>query len=419
MQHVSPQSWYSTLCSGALAAILFCLSASAQAQATPDVGKGPYEWDKTFPIWGKKLAKKGIAFPLPWGVGMNYTYVNQDVEIPEVAIAVNDSDYVDLTDVIDFSKVKSKVHAANLRLDLWLLPFLNVYALGNYVIDAKTAVNVSEPFTFQANSQQNGVGGGFGTTAAFGAWGFFGIVDMNWTWNKMKNLTKPVSTFMVAPRIGRKFEHLGPFTLATWVGAMRQQVGANTTGTVNLRDVLSTPSDEFEQKLADWYDGLGPAQKLAMSQIVDGLQNSDGAEIHYRLKKQLKHKWNMTLGAELQFNDYLMFRTEVGFIGRTQVICGFAYRFGGMGQGLRPEAQPKVQKLKRAESAEALPQDLPTPASVVENVEPDAAAAPMSAEPELAEQQELNAESARAEALKPELTAPDGASPNPTTPKAP
>lgn len=326
-----------------MAVVLLCLPALAHAQDSPDVGNAPYEWDKTFPIWGKMLAKKGIKFPLPWGVGMNYTYVNQDIEIPEVAVAVNDSDYVDLSDVIDFSNVKSKVHAANLRLDLWLLPFLNVYAMGNYVVEAATAVHVAEPFVFQANSTQNGVGGGFGTTAAFGAWGFFGIVDLNWSWNKMKNLTKPVNTFILTPRIGRKFENLGPFTLAAWIGAMRQQVGANTSGTVNLRDVLSTPSDEFEEKLGDWYDGLGPAQKAIVGQVVEGLEDVDGAEIHYRLKKELKHKWNMTLGAELQFNDYLMFRTEVGFIGRTQFICGFAYRFGGMGQGLRPTmAQPEV-----------------------------------------------------------------------------
>ena len=88
---------------------------------------------------------------------------------------------------------------------------------------------------------------------------------------------------------------------------------------------------------------FGPAQKAIVGQVVEGLEDVDGAEIRYRLKKDLKHKWNMTLGAELQFNDYLMFRTEVGFIGRTQFICGFAYRFGGMGQGLRPTmAQPEV-----------------------------------------------------------------------------
>lgn len=317
-------------------------SAPALAQVAPDGGHDAYEWDHMFPIFGKRLAKRGITFPKPWGVGLNYAYANQKVNITDVNIAVNDSEFVNLDDVIEFDEVRSEVNVMNLRGDLWLFPFWNVYALGNFVAESRTQTSISEPFAFQAGAVQPGGGGGFGTTFAFGFAGFFGTLDFNFTWNKMEKLADPVSTFLFTPRVGKNFGKVGPVNLTMWVGAMRQEIGAQTLGSIRLRDTISGPSDEFIGQVTDWYDGLGPLQQAVFENVVERLQEADPT-IHYQLNKNLAAEWNMTLGADIGITENLFLRTEVGFIGRTQFIWGLNYRFDGM---------PTKEK-KRADKAAA------------------------------------------------------------------
>jgi len=304
-------------------------SAPALAQVAPDGGHDAYEWDHMFPIFGKRLAKRGLTFPKPWGVGVNYAYANQLVNITDVNIAVDDGDFVNLDDIIEFQEVRSQVQVMNLRGDLWLFPFWNVYALGNFVAESRTKTVISEPFAFEAGAIQPGGGGGFGTTLAFGFAGFFGTLDFNFTWNKMEKLADPVSTFLFTPRVGKNFGKVGPVNLTTWVGAMRQEIGSNTLGSIRLRDTIEGPSDEFIGRVTDWYDTLGPLQQAVVEQVVEGLQAADPT-IHYRLNKNLASEWNMVIGADIGITENLFLRTEVGFIGRTQFIWGMNYRFDGM-----------------------------------------------------------------------------------------
>jgi hypothetical protein len=149
---------------------------------------------------------------------------------------------------------------------------------------------------------------------------------MNWTWNRMSNLDAPVNSFILTPRVGRNFGEVGGIRLVAWVGAMRQKIGSQTNGSISLKDAVD-PDSDLAGRAEAWYEGLTPGERLALQPIISRLQDSD-ATIHYDLKKQIKQKWNMTLGGELGFNDRFQLRAEVGFIGRTQVIAGFNYRFG-------------------------------------------------------------------------------------------
>lgn len=313
----------------ALTVALTSFAGSADAQVAPDAGNAAYEWDHMFPIWGKKLAAKGVTFPKPWGVGVNYAYANQLVEITDMEAAVNDSDFVNLDDVIVFDSVRSQVHATNVRADLWLFPFLNVYVLGNYIIESQTDTSISQPFAFTAGAKQPGVGGGFGTTVAVGFAGFFGTLDLNFSWNKMEKLADPVSTILFTPRVGKNFGKVGPLNLTLWVGAMRQQIGSSTLGSIRLREAIPEPTEEFVDQVTDWYGGLGPVQQRTFERIVEGIQGAD-PEIHYRMNKHLASPWNMTIGTDIGLTDDFFVRMEVGFIGRTQFIGGINYRFDGM-----------------------------------------------------------------------------------------
>ena len=54
---------------------------AAHAQGAPDVGNPPYKYNKVFPFWGKKLAARGLTFPLPFGFGLNYAALGLVVDL--------------------------------------------------------------------------------------------------------------------------------------------------------------------------------------------------------------------------------------------------------------------------------------------------------------------------------------------------
>jgi hypothetical protein len=317
---------------GALAILglsAFALPQTAHAQMGPDGGNKPYKYNYQFPLLGKKLASRGLTFPLPFGVGLNYAYATQGVDITGVNVAVNDGKYTDLSKIVKFDHVTSTVKVINGRLDLWLFPFLNVYGLATYVMDSDTDVLLSEPFPLRAGASQTGYGGGFGATAAFGFWGFFGVLDANLAWNKMEKLGAPVRSFLLTPRVGKRFQIGQSVWLATWVGAMRQAIQADTEGSIALKDAIGAPAGSFESKVASWYNSLPQGERNNVSDLKGGLESRDPV-IHYKLDKALTDPWNMLIGAEIDLHKRVQMRMEYGFIGRTQLIMGICYRFGGL-----------------------------------------------------------------------------------------
>ena len=308
---------------------LLSLPRAARAQGAPDVGNPPYKYKYLFPFWGKKLAAKGLTFPLPFGVGINYAYATQGVDISGVNVAVNNGEFVDLSKIVKFDHVTSTVKVINGRLDLWALPFLNVYGLATWVVDSDTDVLLAQPFPLRAGASQSGYGGGFGATAAFSLGGFFGVLDMNLAWTKVEKLDKPVRTFLLTPRVGKRFTLGRSVWLSTWVGAMRQAIQADTEGSISLQDAVSAPEGSLESKVAKWYGSLpaGENRDTAGPFVRDLNAAPRDPTIRYKLDKQLSDPWNFLIGAEIDLHKRVQMRMEYGFLGRTQLIMGICYRF--------------------------------------------------------------------------------------------
>jgi hypothetical protein len=305
----------------------------AFAQA-PDAGNDPYEWKWAFPLLGDKVAERGIKVPLPWGIGVNYVFVDQPIEISRIAVGVNDSEMVDISDLIVFDELSASLHALNLRLDLWVLPFMNVYLMGNYAVEADTNVSIAEPFSFDAGAVQSGYGGGFGTTFAGGFKGFFGTLDLNWTWNKMQKLDQPVGTRLLTPRVGKNLGKLGGIEFIVWGGAMRQIIDSETKGKISLSDAIAGDGEgKFQDDLDAWYEALPPARQAIVRGIVGRLEGAGDATIRYDLDKAIAYPWNALIGTEIGLSPAWRVRAELGFINRTQVLVGLNYRFGGIKKG--------------------------------------------------------------------------------------
>src|SRR5262245_29645935 len=101
--------------------LLICFSEDVCAQAGAGVKLGSqrqayvvsiknsnYKW--TFPVWGKRVTKKGFDIPYSAGLMLNTYLGSQDVIISDLKVGFNDMEPVPL-DFIKFGKVKAKIES--------------------------------------------------------------------------------------------------------------------------------------------------------------------------------------------------------------------------------------------------------------------------------------------------------------------
>ena len=79
------------------------------------------------PIWGQKVRDMGYDLPLPFGAGANLVLMDQGLDIRNVKIGIGDPTF----EIEDFGLSDARAHdtAITVRLDMWLLPFANIYGI--------------------------------------------------------------------------------------------------------------------------------------------------------------------------------------------------------------------------------------------------------------------------------------------------
>lgn len=298
-----------------------------------------------FPLLGQKAVDEGFELPYPFGGMLNYFTAKQDVTIPEVSIGFTSGFFpevplTDLTDILEFGTVNAKATSINVRPDLWVLPFLNVYGIFGKSY-ATTTVELTYPVNLKAVADLEGTSLGMGITGAGGFDKYFFVLDGNWIWTKMNNFNDPVRSAVFSARIGRAFKisHTAGSNLAWWVGAMRVNMGGITEGSITLNELLPEETwarkDEIVAQYWNWYDNSAtlPQKIIAdrvLTPMIEKIDASDGSgQIQYRIRKQPKQRWNMLIGGQYQINKRHQIRSEIGLIGdRKSFLLSYNYRFG-------------------------------------------------------------------------------------------
>ena len=364
------------------AATLLCAT-HAFSQVTPDklVFKSDQalidslkrsEYPYVFPIWGDKVQKLGITLPLSAGLGLNYLWQESDLLIDNLMVGFNNGPMVDLAEVVRINSAVASASGLNIRPDLWVLPFLNVYGI---VAVAKTSTTIDAglwlpdssnnwqeimAFSTEANFDAHTLG--FGLTPTAGLGGGWVALDMNFAWSDVSALEQPAFSFVFGPRFGKTFKFKNPQkTVAVWVGGFRLNIGSETSGSLNISELI--PAEELQGKVDqgmqrvenaqtqvdNWWNGLTPIEKqnpvnkaryeaanrtiekagTFLANVDGALSNAESASVQYSLEKSQKKKWNFIVGSQFQLSPSLMFRGEFGFLGaRHQFIGGIQYRFG-------------------------------------------------------------------------------------------
>jgi hypothetical protein len=330
------------------------------------------EYPYVLPILGKQATKKGFSLPYSAGIGINYLWQKSDLVINNLQVGFNHNPMQNLDQVIRFNNATSEAVGLNIRPDVWLLPFLNVYGIfakanpstsvdfGIYAPDGSgnwnNIINLNTKANFQATTF------GLGVTPTIGVGGGWMALDMNFTWNDIPELDKPAFAFVFGPRFGKTFRMKTPDrNVALWVGGFRLHLNSGTSGSINLNELMDTNGlqqkvndgiakvDASQQQVEGWWNGLTSIEQknpvnvakyetankalAAVGNFLDGLNESltdeKHASVQYSLDKRPKDMWNFIIGTQYQHNKHWMVRFEYGFLGsRTQIITGLQYRFG-------------------------------------------------------------------------------------------
>lgn len=303
------------------------------------------EYNYVFPFLGQGAYKKGFDIPYPVGIMANYMWMRQGIIIDNLQLGLlTDNRDIPLTDVdfIEFGDNVNTSYTVNVRPDIWLFPFLNVYGIFGYG-NSNTEVNLVKPINLQSIVNQNISTSGFGLLTAFGVGPVWVSVDANWTWNKPQLLDKAVNVNVLGLRMGHTFtfKQKPERNFAIWIGGMRAKMGSETVGQIKIADALGTEGaakrDQIVNDYYDWrvqnYEDLNLAQKKVvrdlLDPIVESIESADGESIiRYSMDKQVKELWNGLIGVQFQLNKQWMFRSEAGIIGdRKSILASINYRF--------------------------------------------------------------------------------------------
>lgn len=302
------------------------------------------KYDYIFPVFGQGAYSKGFDIPYPAGIMGNYIWLDQGLLITDLQLGITTDDVdIPLTpvDFIQFGDNKNTSYSINIRPDLWILPFLNVYGLFGYG-RSHTEVFLTAPIELKSVVDQSIRTAGFGIMGAGGIGPVWFSADFNLTWTKPELLEEPTKVNIVGLRLGHTFvfKEKPERNVALWVGGMRLSMSTETVGAIKLIDALPPEAwerkDEIVNDYWDWYDSLGPGdiakKKIAdeiLTPIVDRIDMADGDTfISYAMNKQTKQLWNGLVGVQFQLNKRWMFRSEGGIIGdRKSFLASINYRF--------------------------------------------------------------------------------------------
>jgi len=234
------------------------------------------------PLFGKGMAA-GHQLPLPFGVGLTVYSQNQDYALDRLSVGVPGFENLPL----DALGIDNRIRELNVKLDAWLLPFLDVFVLGGQ-LDGKTVVDFSAaqlpiPIGRVTINYDGEVYGG-GATGVFGTERAFGSLTAVWTRTNLSgDFNSEAEAFVLAPRFG-----LNGGRGSMWVGAMYQQADEKHSG------IIAIP-----------FIGLVPF-------AVELSQQDD---------------WNGLIGAQVGLDEHWFMELEGGFGGRSAATMIVSYRF--------------------------------------------------------------------------------------------
>jgi hypothetical protein len=263
-----------------LIALLLLLPLPVQAQETDSKSR-------TGPLFMKDLLGDREFFA-PWGVGIDVFTMGQDYSISSLEFQLPGAGEIDPSKV----GVTNDVQAFDIKLDVWVTPFLNVFGLVGRM-DADTFVDLSSvtipglPVALPTLPvAYDGTVYGFGFNLFYGTDRWFAALNNTWTDTSLSgDFDSSVSSFTMQPKLGLIVDGW-----TAWVGGMYLDTDEKHSGVIQL-----------------------PIPNLP--------------PVPFKVELESLEKWNYAVGFGKIFSPRATLFLEIGFGDRNHTLFNFTYRF--------------------------------------------------------------------------------------------
>ncbi len=237
--------------------------------------------------------------PRTWGIGIDYFSMDQPYQIDSLSffppvLPITDPSLLDVNNEIDH---------IDLKIDVWVLPFLNLFGIYGQ-IDGDTTIDLSSlglPLPPDVRTLRIGYDGdvyGGGAVLAFGGDKWFGSVTATFTDTSIGgDFNSSVEATTIQPRIGLRF---GDHT-EVWIGGYFIDAEEKHNGIfiVDLGPIIAPPGSGIPRPVDLAFD-------VVLSQAED---------------------FNFSVGTHMMLNDAWEATIEVGGGDRRTVLANLTYRF--------------------------------------------------------------------------------------------
>ena len=248
------------------------------------------------PLFGKGMAGDR-NLPRAFGIGIDYFNMDQPYQIDSLSFTTPPTFPLPPISNVNAIVVDSEIENVDLKLDVWLLPFLDVFGIYGR-IDGRTTVDLSNagvplpPGFEMLNIDYDGDVYGGGVVLAVGGDKWFASLTGTFTDTNLSGaFQSTVKATTIQPRIGiRSTENT-----EVWIGGYFIDAEESHNGTILLDLGI-----------------LGPGVPIPIDFAVDLSQQDD---------------FNFSLGLHSMFSEHWEATVEVGGGNRNTVLANMTYRF--------------------------------------------------------------------------------------------
>lgn len=248
------------------------------------------------PLFGKEMAGDR-NLPRMFGIGIDYFNMKQPYQIDSLSVTPPPTFPLPPISDVNAIIVNNETQEFDLKFDIWLLPFLNLFGIYGQ-IDGETTVDLREvgiplPPGFQIlDINYDGDVYGGGAVLAVGGDKWFASLTGTFTNTDVSgDFDSSVKATAVQPRLGMRATENTEF----WIGGYFIDAEEKHSGTIDLDLGI-----------------LGPGFPIPIGFAVDLSQ---------------KKSFNFSVGVHTMFSDGLEATVEIGGSDRDTVLANLTYRF--------------------------------------------------------------------------------------------
>jgi hypothetical protein len=276
-------------------------------------------WKRTLPFFAQEVLDLGFELPKTYGFAIIPNILQQDLILKDLKVGFNGSELQEI-DFVQFGTARADNQNLQLKADVWLFPFLNIYTTyGKMKGEADTPISIegydllgflgincdgifapkqcNQTYSAIVTPEYTGSNISIGFNLAMGWDRFFVTLPVTYVVTELNILDDNIKTLQISPRIGISSDAGNWGTMATFIGVTYLNADLDVAGRISF-DLTGVP-------------GI-----------------NDTVDLDYLINQENADKINYVIGFNWDVSKSWSFHSEAGFGGsREGFITSMTYRF--------------------------------------------------------------------------------------------